>query len=128
MKNIIFNVEKTSTGYSGWAEIDGSIAVTTGGDMDELKSNALESVNLLLEELGMEPISIQDIQFPYEIQAFFEKFKDINTTAFAKRVPINRSLLSQYINGSKIPSVAMCKKITIAINQLGIDLIEATLV
>jgi hypothetical protein len=41
MEEIKFTVEETKTGYSAYAKIDGGIAVTTGVNLTELKSNAL---------------------------------------------------------------------------------------
>jgi hypothetical protein len=63
MKEIVFLVEETSTGYSAYVNTNEGTAVTTGGTMDELKANALESYNLLMEETSMPQVTASDLQF-----------------------------------------------------------------
>lgn len=48
MKKISIIVEKTETGYSAYAE-DYPV-YTVGSNLDELKSNILEAINLYFEE------------------------------------------------------------------------------
>ncbi|WEA02915.1 helix-turn-helix domain-containing protein [Mucilaginibacter sp. SJ] len=124
-KPIKFTVEKTNTGFSAYAEINGGgIAATTGENLNELKENALEAYNALAAEMAKKEVDINDIKLVYDIPQFFEFYKVINASQLAGRIKINRGLLSQYINGNKIPSDEQARKILQGVNALGRELAE----
>ena len=56
----------------------------------------------------------------------FGKFPQLNVSEIAKSIGINKSLLSQYIYGIKIPSDKRMKEIKTALNTLGKELIKET--
>jgi hypothetical protein len=122
MKKINLIVEKTSTGFSAYAE---DLPVfTTGKSMTELKSNILESTNLYQEEMGGAAISLNDISITLDLPQFFEYYKVINAKALSERVGMNQSLLAQYVGGQKKPSVKQVEKILMGIRELGKELSE----
>ncbi|MDB5060379.1 MAG: family transcriptional regulator, partial [Mucilaginibacter sp.] len=122
MKKINLIVEKTSTGFSAYAE---NLPVyTTGKSMTELKANILEAINLYQEEIGAGTISVDDINITLDLPQFFEYFKVINAKALSKRVGMNQSLLAQYVGGQKKPSVKQVEKILMGIRELGKELTE----
>lgn len=122
MKKINLIVEKTSTGFSAYAE---DLPVfTTGKSMTELKSNILEATNLYQEEVGGAAISLNDINITLDLPQFFEYFKVINAKALSERVGMNQSLLAQYVGGQKKPSVKQVEKILLGIRELGKELTE----
>lgn len=126
-RTIKFSVEKTNTGYSAYATIDGGgVAATTGDKLSDLITNALESYNGLAEASGKKLIKAEDITFVYDIPQFFDFYKVINASQLAERIKINRGLLSQYINGNKKPSADQAKKILQGVNALGRELAEVT--
>lgn len=122
MKKISLIVEKTSTGFSAYAE---DLPVfTTGKSMTELKANILEATNLYQEEIGGNAISLDDINITLDLPQFFEYFKVINAKALSERVGMNQSLLAQYVGGQKKPSAKQVDKILTGIRELGRELTE----
>jgi hypothetical protein len=64
MKKIKFNVEMGKDGYSAWHEpAGGGIASTMGNTFAELKTNAVESYNLLISDINIKPITADAIEF-----------------------------------------------------------------
>ncbi len=59
-----------------------------------------------------------NVEFSYDLQAFFVEFDDLKSTGIARRAGINESLLRQYASGSKYPSEEQVKKIEDAIHTL----------
>lgn len=53
----------------------------------------------------------------------FKSFPEINISAFAKQIGINKSLLAKYIYGIKKPSEQRKKEIENALHQLGQELL-----
>jgi predicted RNase H-like HicB family nuclease len=125
MKKINLIVEKTSTGFSAYAE---DLPVfTTGASITELKSNIVEAINLYHEEVQGKNITEADININLDLPQFFEYYKVINAKALSARVGMNQSLLAQYIGGQKKPSVKQVEKILIGIRELGKELTELEL-
>ena len=118
-KKIEIIVEKTRTGYSAFAKKDA--VYTTGQTLDELKKNILEAVNFSKNKRG-KPLTEKNIKITLDIAQFFEFYKVINTKAFSERIGMNQSLLAQYINGIKKPSVQQTYRIIQGIKQVGNEL------
>jgi hypothetical protein len=112
-------VEKTRTGYSAYAEK--YPVYTAGADLDELKSNIIDALNLNFEEEG-KIVKEEDISVVLDLPQFFEFYKVINAKAFSERIGMNQSLLAQYIKGNKKPSVAQKKRILKGIHKVGREL------
>jgi len=124
MKNYIFIVEKTNTGYSAYAKDESINASTTGATITEIKSNASEALNLLFEFKGKKPIADDNIVIQLDIPQFFEYYKVINAKAFSERIGINTQLLNQYIKGVKVPSDKQVSKIAQGLREIGKELME----
>jgi transcriptional regulator with XRE-family HTH domain len=123
MKPLTFIVEKTSTGFSAYAEDFNKYPVgTTGQTVPELKSNILAAINLHQDYHNDHLYEIPDIVLKYDLTNFFEFYKEINAKSLAKRVGMNQTLLSQYINGKKEPSVKQVSKILQGVRELGKEL------
>ena len=118
-KKIEIIVEKTRTGYSAFAKKDA--VYTTGQTLDELKKNILEAVNFSKNKRG-KPLTEKNIKITLDIAQFFEFYKVINAKAFSERIGMNQSLLAQYINGIKKPSVQQTYRIIQGIKQVGNEL------
>jgi hypothetical protein len=129
MKTIKFIVGKTSTGFDAYAENNGLIvAITTGAHLTEVRNNALEAYNLWLEEKGKSKITDDQLKLEFDLASFFEFYKEINAKSLAKRIGMNQTLLSQYVNGIKKPSDKQVHKILAGVRQLGRELTELELV
>ena len=125
MKKIVFVVERTSDGYSAYAE--NFPVYTTGSNIAEIKSNALEAMNLYCEEKALRRISLESISIKLDLPQFFDFYKEINAKALSHRIHMNESLLSQYIDGKKEPSEKQVQRILMGIKELGKELTELDL-
>ncbi len=129
MKKINFIVEKTNTGFSAYYEDNDSIlAATTGSNIPELKENILESYNLFAEHQKRQPITASQIGLQFDLSSFFEFYKEINASALGRRIGINKSLISEYVNGKRTPSEKQVQRILTGIKQLGRELTELEIV
>jgi hypothetical protein len=112
-------VEKTKTGYSAYAEK--YPVYTVGKSLDELKSNILEAVNLLLEKQGKK-VTEDDLKIVLDLPQFFAFYKVINAKALSERIGMNQNLLAQYIKGVKKPSSTQTSRILRGVQQVGKEL------
>lgn len=123
MEKIEFTVEKTGTGYSAYANPrDGGIIATTGGTIAELKNNMLDAANTFLDYEKRPLATENDLFITLDIPQFFEYYKEVNASALSKRIGMNKTLLSQYINGQKKPSPKQTNRILEGIRELGNEL------
>lgn len=126
MKKIIVKVEKTTTGFSAYAEK--YPAFTTGRNSAELISNMVDSINTYFEAENLKrKVTPRDLTFEVQISSVFEVFP-INVKALSKRIGMNYTLLSQYANGKKSPSQKQTEKIVMGIREIGRELTEINLV
>lgn len=72
------------------------------------------------EDISFESFEYEDA-IPSRIQKFFLAHKEINIAEFAKKIGINATLLRNYINGFKKPSLAREQEIIEAIHRLGME-------
>ncbi|GAA0523348.1 helix-turn-helix domain-containing protein [Chitinophaga japonensis] len=125
MKKIAFIVEKTATGFSAYAEdFEQTPVGTTGKDMATLKKNITEALHLYRGHKGLKPVPDKDIVILLDLQQFFEYYKEINAKSLSERIGMNQTLLSQYVNGIKKPSVKQVKKILAGVKALGQELTQ----
>ena len=125
MKLLKFIIEKTKTGYSAYCA-DKPI-FTSGKTIHELQLNVLEASNLYLDEFGKD-ITMDKIELEIDFKQFFEYYKIINAKHLAKRIGMNETLLSQYVNGIKKPSKKQVHRIVEGLHEIGKELMELTLV
>lgn len=122
MKKIKVIVEKTSTGYSAYAER--YPVFTTGQDVKELVNNAVEALSFYFQEAGdkME-VSRKTLALSFSIPSLFQLYP-INVKQFARRIGMNYTLLSQYVQGRKKPSEKQTEKIVEGLQEVGKELSE----
>jgi transcriptional regulator with XRE-family HTH domain len=118
-KKIRLIVEKTDTGFSAFSE-DYPV-FTTGSSFTEILKNAVEAMNLFLSEQDYQ-ITENNVTFEIDLKQFFQYYRVINSKFLAKRIGMNESLLSQYVQGRKKPSPAQTNKILIGIQEIGREL------
>ncbi|MCF8277462.1 MAG: type II toxin-antitoxin system HicB family antitoxin [Flavobacteriales bacterium] len=118
-KKIAFTVEKTDTGFSAYSN-DFPI-YTSGKNITELMSNALEATQLHFEEETLE-VKQDNLRFEFDLQQFFQYYKVLNAKFLAEKIGMNASLLSQYVQGHKKPSPKQTEKILNGIHQIGQEL------
>lgn len=124
MKNYKFIAERTQTGYSAFAEDENIPVFTTGKDFEELKTNMLDALNLYLEHSEKNAVTAQNIITKIDLPSFFEFYSEINAKALSKRINMNETLLSQYVNGKKEPSEKQINRIFTGIKELGKELMQ----
>jgi predicted RNase H-like HicB family nuclease len=120
MKKIKVIIEKTSTGYSAYA--DDYPVYTTGGDVKELVENILEALNFYFEESKEKlVVSKKHLDLNFSIPSLFQLYP-INVKHFAERIGMNYTLLSQYVQGRKKPSEKQTEKIVEGLQEIGKEL------
>lgn len=124
-KKIKFTTEKTDTGFSAFSEA--YPVFTTGKTFSELLKNAVEAINLYLSDQGSK-VGEKNIEFEIDLQQFFQYYRVINSKFLAKRIGMNETLLSQYVQGRKKPSQKQTNKILQGIQQVGRELSNLKLV
>ena len=122
-RKIKVTVLKEDIGYSAIALIGDDFVGTQADTFDELKTNLIEALNLAYEELEIEH-SLNDLQFEFDLESFFDFYKVINAKALSERIGMNQSLLAQYIKGIKKPSPTQTKRILKGVQQIGRELTE----
>lgn len=105
--------------------VNGNFIATEAENFDELKTNILEAVNFSFEEKDF-VYTIDEIQFEYDLESFFDFYKVINAKALSERIGMNQSLLAQYIKGIKKPSIPQTKRILQGVQQIGRELSEVS--
>jgi len=118
---IIMTVIKEESGYSANAQVKDMFIGTQGEDMDELKNNIVDVVNLTFTDKGL-IYEINEITLKLDLQSFFDFYKVINAKALSEKIKMDKKLLSQYMNGEKIPSATQTKRIFTGVQQMGKEL------
>ncbi|MFM6949218.1 MAG: helix-turn-helix domain-containing protein [Aquirufa sp.] len=121
---ITFIVEITKTGYSAYSEEN---ILSTGKNIYELTSNLVEASNLYFEDEGF-IIGIDQIKLTFNFKEFFKAYRVINAHFLAKKIGLNPTLLSQYVNGQKEPSKKQCQKIIEGLQSIGKELMGIDLI
>lgn len=124
LTKVKFIVEKTDSGFSAFSKE--YPVFTSGNTFTELLRNALEAMNLFLEDQNQQ-LSGKDIEFEIDLQQFFQYYRVINAKFLAERIGMNESLLSQYVQGRKKPSSRQTNKILLGIQEIGQELTNINL-
>lgn len=77
------------------------------------------------EDISFESFEYDDAD-PSPLQRFFLTHKEINVAEFARSAGINATLLRNYINGFKKPSVEREKEILQHIHEIGQELLKVS--
>lgn len=120
-KKIAITVEKTSTGYSAYADHENIFS--TGKDIPELYVNLLEALNLAYEEDEIE-VTTENLKLHLDLKQFFQYYRVLNANFLAQRIGMNPTLLSQYVRGKKQPSAKQTDKILNGIQSIGRELAD----
>jgi predicted RNase H-like HicB family nuclease len=124
-KKITSKVEKTKTGFSAFA-VDYPV-FTTGKTISELIKNLKEALNLYFDDDGL-LVEEKNINLEIDLKQFFQFYRVINAKFLADRIGMNPTLLSQYVQGRKKPSVIQTEKILSGIREIGRELSDLRLV
>lgn len=122
MSKIEFVVEKTGTGFSAFATDENLPIGTSGDNITELKNNIVDAYNSFAELKGWQELTIDDIIIKLDIPQFFEYFKIINASVLGAKIGMDKTLISQYVNGHKKPGPKQVERILIGIKELSQEL------
>ena len=122
MKKIVFIIEKTTDGFSAYAENENIPAATTADTMAELRINIVDAYNSVAELKGLPEVTFDEINIQLDLPQFFEYYKIINASALGSRIGMDKTLLSQYVNGHKKAGPKQIQRIMNGIKQLGSEL------
>lgn len=109
-------------------EFEGFSLNGQGNTVDEAKRSLQECIDeyvSIIKEQGNEiPESLNDVEFEYkyDIASFFECFKFLSVSTFAKYAGINPSLMRQYKQRIAFASESQKAKIEDAIHRAGSEL------
>lgn len=124
-KKIIMILERTRTGFSAYAQ---EYPIYTSAEtIPELLNNAFEAANLYFEEETI-LIAHENIMFEIDFKQFFKYYRVLNSNFLAKKIGMDPTLLSQYVQGHKKPSDKQRDKILSGIHQIGKELSEINLI
>ena len=118
-KKITMIVEKTKTGFSAFS--NEYPIYTTGKTIPELINNAFEAYELFFEDNKIKATK-ENLKFEIDFKQFFQYYKVINSKFLARRIGMNETLLSQYVQGRKKPSINQTNKILQGIQEVGREL------
>ena len=136
MKKVNVIIEKGKDAL--WGRIEGIgdfLPVTTGANINEVLSSLKMLIADYVEHEGQEDKKWKNIdpeslsfEIHYDLRAFFDEFDFLNASSIAAKANINRSLLSQYINGVKYPSDKQAKRVETAIHEMAKKMNSVSLV
>jgi hypothetical protein len=118
---ITMTVVKEDTGYSASGHLKNLFIATEAEDLDELKKNIVNAVNLAFEDKGIN-YDLDEITLKPDLKSFFDFYKVINARALSERIKMDKTLLTQYINGEKKPSPTQTRRIFRGVQQMGKEL------
>ena len=124
---IKLTILKEDVGYTAVGQWKDRSLVTSGDNWEELKEMIIEMLDLVFEDLGF-TYTIDEIQFEYDLESFFDFYKIINAKALSERIGMNQSLLAQYIKGRRKASEAQRTRIVSGVREIGRELAEIELV
>ena len=114
-------VEKTKTGFSAYTA---KYPIgTTGKTIEEIQNNMYEAINFYFEDEKVKILK-SNIKYELDLKQFFQYYKVLNAKFLASSIGMNASLLSQYVQGKRKPSLKQTEKIIIGINKIGKELSE----
>ena len=102
------------------------VATPYGKNVDQLIENLKELIIDYQKHEGKKDkfwskVDVNNLEFDikYELQAFFDEFKELKISSIAEKANLNPSLLRQYSTGNKQLSTDQAKKIQDALHELG---------
>lgn len=123
-KTIIMVVEKTDTGFSAFSKK--YPIFTTAETVPILINNTYEAISLYFEDDDAS-ITSENVRFEIDFKQFFKSYRVLNANFLAKKIGMNPTLLSQYIQGHKRPSAQQTERILKGIHKIGVELSQITL-
>jgi len=130
MKRLNIIIESTEDSIWGRWETDKDLVVSSGANLEELKQNMVEAINLYLEEANLDPLDLDSVKFEIhvDLENLFGINDYINISKLAEHAGLNKSLLRQYARGLKYPSIKQAMKIERALKDIGSNLVNTRII
>ena len=93
-----------------------------------MKFNIVQAYNFYQSENPKKQVNESQIALRFDLPSFFEFYNEINASALGKRIGMQKSLISEYVNGKRKPSDKQLRKIITGIKELGRELTELEIV
>jgi hypothetical protein len=124
MKKLKFIVEKNADGYWAHREEPGNNLIAAMGEtLSQLRAEIVTAYNLY-QDNEKKKITEEQISLDFDLPSFFKLYKEINATGIGRRIGMQKSLISEYVNGKKKPSEKQKQKILDGIKSLVKELSE----
>lgn len=123
-KKIKVIIEKTSDGFSAFAEKVSLPVGTIGDTIEEIRKNMVEALNLHYKHHHKSLVKESELHFQFDLASFFAYYKVINAKALGERIGMHQSLLAQYITGKKKPSSRQVERIMEGIQEVANELLR----
>jgi len=120
---VTMTIIKEDIGYGATGEVGDRFMATIGDTYEELKDMIFECVNFTFEDLGY-TYTFDEINIELDLKSFLQFYKILDTKVLSKRVGIEQSILSQYLKGTKQPTLAHKRKIFKGVEKFGKELAE----
>ena len=117
-------IEKTSDGFSAYAEKVSLPVGAMGDSIEEIRKNMIDALNLHQKYHHKMLFKEADLNFQFDLASFFAYYKVINAKALGERIGMHQSLLAQYISGKKKPSTRQVERIMEGIQEVAHELIR----
>ena len=120
-----------------WRRIEGYefLPVTVGATVEKVLDNLKMLIADYIEREGKDDkkfkrADVNKIEFDvhYDLRAFFDEYKFLNTSSIAALAGINLSLARQYVKGIKHPSTTQAKRVEATIRKLAEKMNRVSLV
>ena len=99
---------------------------STGQSVAELKKNMCEALELAHEDDSVVVLPEQ-LRIRIDLTQFFAYYKVLNARFLAAHIGMNPTLLSQYVQGKKKPSIRQTERIIEGIHKLACFIVRQTL-
>jgi transcriptional regulator with XRE-family HTH domain len=123
-KEFVWHIERTKTGFSAYESTHP--LYTTATTIAQMLNQCYEAESLYFNQDEKRMAKIKH-RLVWDWKSFFIHYKIINAKILAERIGMNASLLSQYIQGTKMPSPQQINKIIDGIHLIGQELKEMQL-
>lgn len=120
---IVFTVIKESDG--GFSAIGHAgkrnqhLIAAQGDTWEELKEMALDAVNLYLKRMDIAPVTVDNVDYSFDLPSFFDAYPHIDTTALSNHARRKNAFPSQHAQGIKKTPDRQLHRILEAVKPLG---------
>lgn len=95
-----------------------ALIATQGETWEELREKALDAVNTYLKRKGEASVTIDEIDFSFDLPSFFDAYPQLNASTFLNQTGVRKSISP----GKKQATDRQVNRIVAAVKQLGSEI------